>query len=52
MRQNPKRNFTRVNLTNKVRGLEKRKSYAKDILENAPIFPRPLEYEDIENMQE
>lgn len=48
MRQNPKRNFTRVNLTRKSRGLERRKSYAKDILENAPIFPRPLEYEDID----
>lgn len=45
----PKKNITKVRLTkNKDYGLARRKSYAKTILEGAPVFPMPLEYEDID----
>ena len=45
----PKKNITKVQLTkDKSYGLTRRKSYAKTILEDAPIFPKPLEYEDID----
>lgn len=45
----PKKNITKVQLVNnKNYGLARRKSYAKTILEDAPVFPKPLEYEDID----
>lgn len=45
----PKKNITKVQLAkNKDYGIARRKSYAKTILEDAPVFPKPLEYEDID----
>ena len=44
-----KRNFTPINLTRKeTNGNIIRKSYAQDIVHKAPIFPKPLEYADID----
>lgn len=49
MRTNqPKKYLTTVKLTDKEYGLPLRKSYAKTILKDAPIFPKPLEYKDID----
>ena len=46
----PKRNLTFVNLKKKeTNGNIIRKSYAQDIVHKAPIFPKPLEYADIDN---
>lgn len=45
----PKKNINKVKLKDKEYGLPLRKSYAKTILENAPIFPKPLKYDDIDN---
>lgn len=48
-RTQPKKNINQVQLVkNRDYGLVRRKSYAKTILENAPVFPQPLEYEDID----
>lgn len=45
----PKRKLTFVNLRKKeTNGNVVRKSYALDITRNAPIFPKPLEYSDID----
>ena len=45
----PKRNLTFVNLkTKETNGNIIRKSYAQDIVHNAPIYPKPLEYADID----
>lgn len=45
----PKRNLTFVNLkTKETNGNIIRKSYAQDIVYNAPIYPKPLEYADID----
>lgn len=45
----PKRNLTFVNLKKKeTNGNIIRKSYAQDIVHKAPIFPKPLEYADID----
>ena len=45
-----KKNLTFTNLSNKnVYGNELRDSYSQDILKNAPIYPKPLEYVDIDN---
>lgn len=45
-----KKNLTFTNLSNKnVYGNELRDSYAQDILKNAPIYPKPLEYADIDS---
>ena len=49
MRTQPKKNITNVRLKDKEYGLPLRKEYAKVILENAPIFPKPLGYDDIDN---
>lgn len=44
----PKKYLTTVKLKDKEYGTALRKSYAKTILKNAPIFPKPLEYKDID----
>ena len=45
----PKKNLTFVNLkTKETNGNIIRKSYAQDIVHNAPICPKPLEYADID----
>ena len=45
----PKKYIQPIKYVDKPFGNEVRKSYQKTILENAPIFPKPLEYEDIDN---
>lgn len=46
----PKKNLTIVNLKKKETNCNIiRKSYAQDIVHNAPIVPKPLEYADIDN---
>ena len=46
----PKKTITKVKLTDDtVYGKDRHKSYPKTILQDAPIFPKPLEYEDIDN---
>lgn len=46
----PKKNLTFVNLKKKeTNGNIIRKSYAQDIVQNAPIYPKPLEYADIDS---
>lgn len=47
-RTQPKKNLTTVKLTDKEYGMALRKSYSKTILHKAPIFPKPLEYKDID----
>lgn len=45
----PKRNLTFVKLTEKeTNGNIVRKSYAQEIVHKAPIYPKPLEYADID----
>lgn len=45
----PKKNMTFVNLKNtETNGILTRKSYAQDIVHKAPIYPKPLEYADID----
>lgn len=45
----PKKHITNVKLKQDTEyGLALRKSYAKTILQNAPAFPKPLEYKDID----
>ena len=44
----PKKYIQPISLYKKPFGNEVKKSYQKVILENAPIFPKPLEYEDID----
>ena len=45
----PKKNLTFVNLkTKETNGNIIRKSYAQDIVHNTPIYPKPLEYADID----
>lgn len=45
----PKKNLTFVNLkTKETNGNIIRKSYAQDIVHKAPIYPKPLEYADID----
>jgi len=48
MRTQPKKNLTIVNKFNGKRGNIIRKGYQNRILEKAPIFPKPLEYDDID----
>ena len=46
----PKKTITKVKLTDDtVYGKDRHRSYTKTILQDAPIFPKPLEYEDIDN---
>ena len=49
MRKQPKKNITKVNKSQKIYGNMVRKNYQKTILEKAPVFPKPLEYDDIDN---
>ena len=44
----PKKNITKVKLVDEVYGLPLRKSYNETIVKNAPIIPKPLEYQDID----
>ena len=48
MRQQPKKNLTKVNKYNTKRGNIVRKGYQNKILDKAPVFPKPLEYDDID----
>lgn len=45
----PKKYINHIRYKNKIEGKDKRKSYSKDIMNNQPYFPKPLEYEDIDN---
>lgn len=46
----PKKTITKVKLTDDtVYGKDRHRSYPKTILQDTPIFPKPLEYEDIDN---
>ena len=46
----PEKTITKVKLTDDtVYGKDRHRSYPKTILQDAPIFPKPLEYEDIDN---
>lgn len=49
MRQQPKKNLTLPKEYKASFGNIKRKEYQNTILEKAPIFPKPLEYDDIDN---
>lgn len=44
----PKKYLNNVKLKDKEYGLALRKSYSKTILDKAPVFPKPLEYKDID----
>lgn len=48
MRRQPKKNLTIVNGYRTKRGNIVRKGYQNAILEKAPVFPKPLEYDDID----
>jgi hypothetical protein len=48
MRENPKRNLTKVNKTKKDFGKKVRLNNQNAILKKAPLLPLPLEYEDID----
>ena len=49
MKTQPKKNITQPNKYKAaIRGKLRRKSYQNTILEKAPIFPKPLEYDDID----
>lgn len=48
MRTQPKKNITFINKNRRVFGNEVRKGYQKTILDKSPIFPKPLEYDDID----
>ncbi len=48
MRTQPKKNLTIVNPYRAKRGNIVRKGYQNKILEKAPVFPKPLEYDDID----
>lgn len=50
MRRQPKKNITKVNRAQKIYGNMVKKSYQKTILEKAPVFPKPLEYDDIDKV--
>lgn len=48
MRTQPKKKITQINKNKTVFGNMVRKGYQNKILEKAPIFPKPLEYDDID----
>lgn len=48
MKTQPKKNLTTVNRYTEKRGNIIRKGYQNKILEKAPVFPKPLEYDDID----
>lgn len=45
----PKKDTKPLKFTDKAEGQERRSNYYKEILEKAPVFPKPLEFEDIDN---
>ena len=49
MRTQPKKNITQIIKYKAIEGNLVRKQYQNTILEKAPIFPKPLEYDDIDN---
>lgn len=49
MRTQPKKNITKINNYNIPYGNFVRKQYQNVILKNATVFPKPLEYDDIDN---
>lgn len=49
MKIRPKKDLKSINLTDKSKGYERRLNYAKEILSKETVFPKPLEYEDIDN---
>lgn len=49
MRTQPKRNITKITKYSGINGNLVRKSYQNNILYKSPIFPKPLEYKDIDN---
>lgn len=49
MRRQPKKNITKINKPQGIYGNMVKKSYQKTILEKAPIFPKSLEYDDIDS---
>lgn len=48
-RTQPKKYLSKVRLKDEEFGYNRRLSYQKTILENSPIFPKTLEYDDIDN---
>lgn len=48
MRRQPKKNITKVNRAQEIYGNMVKKNYQKTILEKTPVFPKPLEYDDID----
>ena len=48
MRTQPKKNITQPHRYKAIQGRMVRKQYQNRILEKAPIFPKPLEYDDID----
>ena len=48
MRKQPKRNYTRIKLDVEPWGNDVKKSYVKTITDKETVFPKPLEYEDID----
>lgn len=48
MRTQPKKNLTKINKYNGKTGNIIRKGYQNTILNKAPVFPKPLEYDDID----
>lgn len=48
MRQQPKKNLTKVAKSSNVWGKAVRLQYQNKILDKAPIIPKPLEYDDID----
>lgn len=49
MRERPKKSFTKINGNRKITGDTLRISHQQNVLEKSPIFPKPLEYEDIDD---
>mgnify|MGYP007104059313 CR=1 FL=1 len=49
MKTQPKKNITQLSKYKAIQGKLIRKQYQNKILEKAPVFPKPLEYDDIDN---
>ena len=48
MRTQPKKNITKINKKQVPFGKQVRLGYQKKILDKSAIFPKPLEYDDID----
>lgn len=48
MKIRPKKDIKTINLVDNTKGYERRLNYAKEILYKETVFPKPLEYEDID----